>query len=638
MKRSLYVSLIMIAGLVSCNDLRKPDDFKTKDEINYELRWIEAIGSVDPEQAWEASTPASIEIRDAGNATISIYSLGEAKRVLLAREEVSSSATLEFDIPSGLEYGLAICSESADGVVWQSVSKASLQSGKASVSFANLGTKADAEPMTDEKKQVLTAQTLVDPRTGKNAKIYGYTSFPAWLWHDINMAIPEEQSATNNGQITNFELQSHGVFYISTIYGSTGNQTAEVGYYYYDPASPTDITFIPLIDALKYDYYYDNQEYTANNALPKVMWADKSWKWTPANFCYYDKIGGMASNSFATRTGDNQYNTLDIEKQFGNEDPSLSGIAQIKGLTFQVDAPVGNMVGFYCKKSNTSANYTTISMNNGKNRAAIKVYDGFRFIGLEDGSADHAREPDCNDIAFVMVPGNDGVLPGLLLPFIKDITEDKYYNGDGTLTETPKFDSATHGKDEGYEELASPSADIWTIAFEDMVNSEKADFDFNDVVIALRPVFTGNGKNEGVYEVLLCATGGSVSSTLFYDDTCIGEVHELLGSIENGKNVIANTYTQKYAVKKIHEIPFKKGKDKIEDLARGFKLVAGQNVIAVPKKSEIPKALLVPGFWSWPKENVSISDAYPRFKEYATSQKQSQDWYKKAEKSKIINF
>ena len=92
-----------------------------------------------------------------------------------------------------------------------------------------------------------------------------------------------------------------------------------------------------------------------------------------------------------------------------------------------------------------------------------------------------------------------------------------------------------------------------------MVNSEKADFDFNDVVIALRPVFTGNGKNEGVYEVLLCATGGSVSSTLFYDDTCIGEVHALLGSIENGKNIIANTYTQKYAVKKIHEIPFKQG-------------------------------------------------------------------------------
>ena len=170
-----------------------------------------------------------------------------------------------------------------------------------------------------------------------------------------------------------------------------------------------------------------------------------------------------------------------------------------------------------------------------------------------------------------------------------------------------------------------------------MVNSEEADFDFNDVVLALKPVYTGKGKNEGIYEVMLCATGGSVSSTLFYDEECLGEVHELLGSVENGKKVIANTYMQKYAVKKIHEIPFHKG-DKIEDLARSFKLVVGKNVITVPEKGEIPQALLISGFWSWPKEHISITEAYPRFRKYATSQKQNQDWYKKPEPDKIINF
>ncbi|MGN1220765.1 MAG: DUF4842 domain-containing protein, partial [Candidatus Cryptobacteroides sp.] len=44
------------------------------------------------------------------------------------------------------------------------------------------------------------------------------------------------------------------------------------------------------------------------------------------------------------------------------------------------------------------------------------------------------------------------------------------------------------------------------------------------------------------------------------------------------------------------------------------------------------------GVWSWPKEHISITEAYPRFKEYATSQKQSQDWYKKPEYDKIISF
>ena len=109
MKKVVFLSVLMVAGLVSCNDMRKPDTVKTKAELDYEKAWVETIGNVDPEQTWQSTSPVSIDVKDAGDAVISIYSLGEAQRILLARETVSSDATIEFDMPAGLDYGVAVC-------------------------------------------------------------------------------------------------------------------------------------------------------------------------------------------------------------------------------------------------------------------------------------------------------------------------------------------------------------------------------------------------------------------------------------------------------------------------------------------------------------------------------------------------
>ncbi|MGM9748627.1 MAG: hypothetical protein ACI3ZN_07485, partial [Candidatus Cryptobacteroides sp.] len=231
MKKSLFLSaVLMIVCITSCNDFKKPNSVKTKDEIDYEKAWTETIGSVNQEQTWAASTPVTIDIKDAGSARISIYSLGEEKRVLLASEEISSSATMEFDLPIGIEKGIAVCRESSEGTDFRAVSKADLAGGKATVSFADFGTKADFSPISAANKEALTMPTCIDPRTGEHAKIWGYSNFPAWIWADMNAAIPENKSALSTNQITNFELQSNGVFYISTIYGATGVSKAEIGY------------------------------------------------------------------------------------------------------------------------------------------------------------------------------------------------------------------------------------------------------------------------------------------------------------------------------------------------------------------------------------------------------------------------
>ena len=227
-----------------------------------------------------------------------------------------------------------------------------------------------------------------------------------------------------------------------------------------------------------------------------------------------------------------------------------------------------------------------------------------------------------------MVSGNNGTLPGLLLPYIQDKDDDKYYNGDGTKTEEPKFDVATDGKDEQYEDLANKKQ-VWTLAFEDM--STIGDFDFNDVVLVIDPY-----SKTGVADVYLAATGGTLNSYIYYEDTLLGEAHQLLGSVENGKNVIANTYEQKYKMKKIYTI--KLGNVAAE--AAKFKVVAGNNVITFPKIGEVPKALCVAGFWSWPKESTRVDHAYPVFRDWGMdfNNEKFKDWYEKPDHDKIVKF
>ena len=275
-------------------------------------------------------------------------------------------------------------------------------------------------------------------------------------------------------------------------------------------------------------------------------------------------------------------------------------------------------------------NHTTTSMNSGKSRAAIKIYDGFRFIGLEDGSNESAKEPDCNDIALIMVPGNNGTLPGLLLPYIKDEDNDKYYNGDGTLTETPKYDVATDGPDSTYQDLANQKM-VWTLAFEDI--SSGGDCDFNDIILTITP-----DQETNTATVTLCATGGSVSSYIYYKEELLGEVHQLLGSVENGHNVIANTFVQRYALVDILTIDWPEGHS-IDDEVKNFKIIAGKNTITVPEIGEIPKAICVPGFWYWPKEVINIDKAYPLFRDWATGGNNTHaNWYNNYEEDKVVKF
>ena len=109
---------------------------------------------------------------------------------------------------------------------------------------------------------------------------------------------------------------------------------------------------------------------------------------------------------------DEVYNILDLYNREKNQ------IQEIRGMTLEVNVEKGKILGFYCQTSKTAYNHSDKELNptGSTYSSIIRIYNGFRFIGLEDSfhSSVNATEPDCNDIAFVMVPGGD--LPDIRLP------------------------------------------------------------------------------------------------------------------------------------------------------------------------------------------------------------------------------
>ncbi len=229
----------------------------------------------------------------------------------------------------------------------------------------------------------------------------------------------------------------------------------------------------------------------------------------------------------------------------------------------------------------------TYGMLDNDPRAAIFNANGKTFITFEDGS-------DCN-YADLIVQLTNGI---------------KYVN-----------------------EKIEPEAEAYTMCFED--RPLEADYDMNDVV--LRCV----RKNSKTINLSIVACGGD-DNVVIHDATGWKynnqEVHEAFGMTEpvNGHRFI-NTQingTQKDVLSADVTIP--------EDMSipQYLKNIYIENkttnkVIKLAGKGESPFAIIVPLEFDYPREQVSIANAYKKFIEWAQNANVSTDWYLYKEEGQV---
>lgn len=644
MKKILLSLTAILVLFVSCSE----SDLPTEKEQSTSSTYEQTIGSIDKNQTWTTLTPSLLFVNVPKEGILSVYCEDVTSRVYLYSKRIKAGSTsIMLDVPQHLEqavevYGLDENEEPVvTGTTYRTVIVSYNCNGNESterVSFEQLHAGANVSfssarkvnaTRADESTKAVNEAPKKAALTGKVAdgmELHGYSTFPGEILDDLAKAIPEGKRAKN--LINDFQMTSNGAFLVSMIYGVTGNTAREMGYYYYMPNNESNITYVPFADVLKWDYYYDGINFiNKEDAISKTQ-VKMNGQWYDVNYQHYDDPTRENTRN-TNQNGDDVYNILTTKTK------NPGRITELRGITFKVDAPKGSVVGFYCYgvdggvkfRNYSEKKYNTQKLNDENlYTSVIRIYNGYRFIGLEDGSFKSGSvkdsEPDCNDVVFVMVPGGNSQLPDVRLPYVYDITKKQYYNGDGTYSVEPKKDVLTDGPQADSAEPVEGNLQSWTMGFERL--GSQGDYDFNDVVIHITP---NNSTHKAKVEI--CAVGSVGESDLYYGTQKLGEVHELIGV---NVGVMANTGngTTTVPTKLVGYVDWPEGKSMTTNASDFYILRPdGFKATVATTPGETPNAICVSGEWTWPLERVVISHAYTLFGEWGAnaSDKNYWNWY-----------
>lgn len=161
----------------------------------------------------------------------------------------------------------------------------------------------------------------------------------------------------------------------------------------------------------------------------------------------------------------------------------------------------------------------------------------------------------------------------------------------------------------------------WTLFCEDVGNG--GDYDFNDVVLTV-----SKRAGQNVIDIDYQAVGATNAVYVFLDDLCLGEVHAKFGV---GTKYMINTYSG--STKPVRQtVDVKPGFTMSSENMGGFRIVRGtedgpESVIYEDQTGLCPFIVCVPAGTKYCKEQISIFDAYPKFREWARDKSKNLDWY-----------
>lgn len=265
------------------------------------------------------------------------------------------------------------------------------------------------------------------------------------------------------------------------------------------------------------------------------------------------------------------------ETGWAYSDPNLN-------LKYLIDANGG--------ENNTNWTYSngTADKTRGSVRALSWTYDGRLLCGFGDQSNDY----DLNDFVWWV---------------------------DGDVTNSTKI------------RITTQASSSWIVACEDLGGT--FDYDFNDLVFALRKTQIKEDKTKATLELIPLAAGGTLNAQLVYGSDVKGEIHDLIqpgANYDEPLNVDAGTTpTEGPALLVAEEIDW--NADINDIIQRNVKVLVvqkegeeavDQNYFITAydkenkKKDSAPQMLILPSGWDWPAEEVPIKDVYAGFGTWAS--------------------
>ncbi|MBR2630422.1 MAG: DUF4842 domain-containing protein [Bacteroidaceae bacterium] len=430
-----------------------------------------------------------------------------------------------------------------------------------------------------------------------------------------------------------------------TLYGSTDTERREVlqkiesGFSITTTGGEIDMPFVygatGVTDMIGYVYYKDGEDpmrqphyVLMNDATPQANIFFDGWgsAGTPVTPMQLAGWSGNDEQPLWGKTADTQIYGTKYKLAFFGENHNQTATYKFPEdyhIVFFVYPSGSNGFNYSLPELNARLGhyygYSNQQQGSDTSRGAVKAVaweaDGITALGFEDSTDD-----DLNDIVFWL---------------------EGEFEADQEIV---KVEVATNNESES-----------WVFACEDLGGS--FDYDFNDVVWDVYKEYkttttttTENGVTTSTTvkefiggKVRLLAAGGTLPVELYYNEKCLGNVHELFGQQPVGTNL----YHQVNVGTKADIAPVEllipdlniTAETDINDIKSNFKVkVMGESgtshfVIAPDMSSTAPQIILLPGEWEWPRENVAITDAYPEF----TSWVQDKTWTEWAENQVSYN-
>jgi len=621
MKTTMKIWGICAFSLFAALSCSKVDEYSQLDLTK--AAFLKKLGcEVGEEQLWKTAVTLNIDVQTNAETEIWLYTQKKNEvAYLIDYKKVASSGSVQMTIPQGfgLNMNLVYSTESTRGNETVSLTGESEQSISLKIGrISTVSSVIDHYPLT---RATMADASLYGYSFYENAVQREYTnqqleSYFTMIERMHNESVPAE---TYGDLVTDYELQSNGPFYITWMTGNCSSNTPHVlGYYYHSPGSYADIKYVDLSETEIYDYIdgmakvqYKVSSPTADsfNIIPD--------KWYDANFDMRDRWG-MTPN-LKSREGDDAWNTMAVYERYGRS------ISAIRGISFEVDVPVGMRLGFYDRVDKVASteqydqilklgvrpqydqenfkvtNFTAAALNlntKGSYRSFIKKESDVYWMGMENNST--GGDLDCNDVIFGVTVDLEVYRPDIVIPDIGI---------------------------EHHDEQPLP----WTLAFEDVYRT--ADFDFNDAVIRLEPDY--DNERCCIYAL---ACGTEAKMYLHYDgpdgDQYLGEMHQLLSGNSTELACINTTsMIMKTPEKAVDCVPWPSFYSMMEDanrfyieVVRGDCLDCSETIRLSNHPGEMPQALLVAGEWCWPKEGSHIQNVYSDFPKWAEDSNNTGYW------------
>lgn len=627
------LALLAIAGASIMSSCSKETDLYDSNlaQKEYEQNWTETFGDVAADQDWNTATRATANVNLDGEYVVKVYTSNpiNSDSRLMAKYTVNGSTTFQFDAPKS-QTDVFVKAEDANGNLainsYVSLSNGTLNIDNTTKAATRAGETCNTTIDTDRDELYVTCsqyddQTAIKDASGNYATITGSFYYlksvkteegSEWKTGELKKILGSDgvfaEGADNVTKWKNnlnfdfvYEMNSDGPVTLDLNYCCTNSTTNKIGYFFYTG----DMTAEKLAETDKY-ILVDN---------PAASGYVKISEYTS------DHNGGYYYNDYKNLGATN---ANWIFGQYGNNENKLKGtrfhLAHIDdngNSSFYF--PKGTKIAFFLVRGSAGSSignrlYYSISSLNPDNDVKVATYnDGeTTFLGFEDWGGLDGSGSDLNDVMF-------------------------FANGDFKKPEDVDPDPTP--TDQGQS---------WIVACEDLGSTD--DYDFNDIVFKVTHV---SGANTATITPL--AAGGTLKAEIYNGNTCIGEIHEMLGNgstNENGLYNVLNASNQKsgYYVVDRSNLPsatdVQLGVDgssfTMSNVADGGSTNMGGFSIKVtkdgttnesvtinaPTTGSVPQMFCISDNlnWEWPTENTHIGTAYPEFNQWVGDTSYS-TWY-----------